>query len=153
MRMTTNGFSLEHEDLGSVSYPKQRFVDPVRVGIFFYGFSPEDEEMFPTTRAEEKEDRVTGVTTDIYFEGGPPMLEPRDEIFAGQTPLQPWTRSQARDHPNSCCCRQARLQDLGRTGRFEMRFLHTLVQDSEAAYLLHIHHGEIFRRFWRPSAG
>ena len=71
--MITGGFSLEHEDLGSVNYPKQRFADPVRVGIFFFGFPPEGEETFPATRAEEKEDRATGVTTDIYFEGGPPM--------------------------------------------------------------------------------
>ena len=73
MRMITGGFSLEHEDLGSVNYPKQRFADPVRVGIFFFGFPPEGEETFPATRAEEKEDRATGLTTDIYFEGGPPM--------------------------------------------------------------------------------
>ena len=69
-----------------------------------------------------------------------PTYEPRDEILIGQTSLQSWPRSKARDHPNSCCCRQTRLQDLGRTWRPEMRFLHSPVQNSEAANLFHFSH-------------
>eukprot|EP00438_Fugacium_kawagutii_P011147 Skav200228 [mRNA] locus=scaffold2352:155227:163374:+ [translate_table: standard] len=64
---------LEHEDLASLAYPKQRFVDPVRVGIFFYGMPPDEEETFPSTKTEETGNKATGVTTDIYFDGGPPM--------------------------------------------------------------------------------
>ena len=113
MKMTTGGFRLEHEDLGSVNYPNQRFTDPIRVGLFFFGFPPDEEETFPTIRAEEKEDRATGVTTDIYFEGA--TNEPTDEIIHCQTSLPLGACTKAGNHPNSCSSRQTRLQDPVRT--------------------------------------
>ena len=73
MRLTDGQFRIEHEDLSAVAYPKQRFAEAVHTGIFFYGYPPEEEDTFPSTRADEKPERATGVTTDIYFEGGPPM--------------------------------------------------------------------------------
>ena len=34
---------VEHEDLSQVAYPKQRYAEPVRVGLHFFGTAPDDE--------------------------------------------------------------------------------------------------------------
>ena len=75
-RDASGRFAIEHEDLTSVPYPKQKFINPVRVAIFFYGEAPEE----PAERLQFDDDReipttakVAGLNTDIHFEGGPPM--------------------------------------------------------------------------------
>lgn len=78
MRTIAGKFMIEHEDMASVPYPRQRFADPIRVGIFFFGVGEDehfktDTKEAPADEKSEKYERVTGVTTDIYFEGGPPM--------------------------------------------------------------------------------
>ena len=93
MRLTTGDFALEAEDLASVSFPKQRFVQAVRVAIFFYGMpkKPPEEEYQepkephppPEAEVENTADRperrlpggfmsrqpVPGLDTEIWFEG------------------------------------------------------------------------------------
>lgn len=76
LRTMPGAFRLEHEDENSVKYPNQRFTESIRVGIFFYGFAGDEEEerKFDEdigTGGQSK--RVIGVSTDITFEGGPPM--------------------------------------------------------------------------------
>ena len=76
LRTMPGAFRLEHEDENSVKYPQQRFTESIRVGIFFYGFAGEEEEEKKYDEAAEaggQSKRVIGVSTDITFEGGPPM--------------------------------------------------------------------------------
>jgi hypothetical protein len=75
-RSNQGEFSIEHEDMTSVNFPKQRFAHPVRIAIFFYGNAPEDgdHDMTDLRQGEEQStERVPGINTDIYFEGGPAM--------------------------------------------------------------------------------
>ena len=44
LRLTTGEFALESEDMGQITYPKQRYARPVRVGLFFFGFPKETRE-------------------------------------------------------------------------------------------------------------
>ena len=69
-------FAIEHEDMVSVPYPKQRFSHPVCVAVFFFGNAPEDspdQPQFQDDREITATTRVAGLNTDIHFEGGPPM--------------------------------------------------------------------------------
>ena len=67
MRTADNQFRLEHDDESSAKYPNQRFSESIRVGVFFYGMAAEED---PNETGGK---RVIGVSTDIWFEGGPPM--------------------------------------------------------------------------------
>ena len=77
IRTMTGKVVVESEDLVSVAYPKQRFADAVRCGIFFYGNAPDDPVEKEDGRAPEApsadSSRVPGFNTDIRFVGGPPM--------------------------------------------------------------------------------
>ena len=79
LRTMPGAFRLEHDDEDSVRHPLQRFAESIRVGIFFYGYAEEDEaDVIPPDEPDlppqaDVPKKVTGVTTDIYFEGGPPM--------------------------------------------------------------------------------
>jgi hypothetical protein len=79
-RTTSGEFGVEHEDLTSVSFPKQRFSQSMRLAIFFFGNAPDSHPDFPTAPMPDGEaagttstTKVQNVTTDIHFEGGPPM--------------------------------------------------------------------------------
>ena len=86
-RTTSGNVGIEHEDLGAIAYPKQRFLEPIRVALFIYGIAPDDaaeEAPDEHTEADGLHDteppqaptvtrRVPGLSTDIRFEGGPPM--------------------------------------------------------------------------------
>lgn len=55
-------------------------------------------------------EKVTGVTTEIYFEGGPPMSR---EMRTSVARLQLGPPAKARDHPHLGCCWQAGLPNNG----------------------------------------
>ena len=77
--LLTNGqILIEHEDLAQVMYPKQRYLEPVRVGLHFYGHAPEDEPEVPppVPQDEDAPKRVPGLSTEIWFEGIGNTLNP-----------------------------------------------------------------------------
>lgn len=71
---------IEHEDLSEVTCPKQRYAEPVRIGLRFFGHAP-DEELQDHHQLEAKEEdstplKVPGIATEIWFEGaGKPELK------------------------------------------------------------------------------
>ena len=82
--MTAEGkIILEHEDLSAIAYPKQRYTQAMRVGVFFFGDAPEDEIEEPPDEEHHEpphsshgqaQQRVAGISTGIWFEGGPKEL-------------------------------------------------------------------------------
>ena len=78
LKTTAGKILLEHEDLAAITYPKQRYAEPIRLGLHFFGVAPEDEDEKeaeqppPPPPAEEASydvrRRVPGITTDIWFE-------------------------------------------------------------------------------------
>ena len=66
---------IEGEDLAAARYPKQRYAQPMRVGVFFFGAAADDEqdqqqEERPEA-AEPSTQPLPGFKTEIWFEGGP----------------------------------------------------------------------------------
>ena len=85
LRTNAGELEIEAEDLNWISYPKQRFARPVRLGIFFFGYPrqelPESSQdapdgQPPPPRDDEDHDlppnqkqmRLTGFNTEIWFE-------------------------------------------------------------------------------------
>jgi hypothetical protein len=69
--------TLEWEDLGNVTFPKQRFLKPVTTAIFFYGLADEDVPRRPAQPSEADEGihlPVPGLRTDITFPNAPKTL-------------------------------------------------------------------------------
>eukprot|EP00439_Symbiodinium_sp_Y106_P035642 s1978_g4.t1 len=77
LRLTTGEFALESEDMGQITYPKQRYARPVRVGLFFFGFPKETRE--PEEAPAEDEQPSTSSSTrplhgfepELWFEDPP----------------------------------------------------------------------------------
>ena len=75
LRTTTGQLVIEDEDLAAAHYPKQRYAQPMRVGVFFFGAAADDEqdqqqEERPEA-AEPSTQPLPGFKTEIWFEGGP----------------------------------------------------------------------------------
>ena len=77
LKLSTGELVLESEDMAQITYPKQRFARPVRVGLFFFGFPKETPE---TAAAAEQpgEQQATsstrplhGFETELWFEDPP----------------------------------------------------------------------------------
>ena len=94
LRLANGKILIEHEDLSQVVYPKQRYTDPIRLGIYFFGTASEDDDEEPPSPPEvpeadaQAQQRVPGITTDIWFEG------------AGATLNKELQKSLARLHTN-----------------------------------------------------
>ena len=77
LRTTTGQIVIEDEDLAAAHYPKQRYTQPMRLGIFFFGMAPDDQDQQqegPGQEPEKKEpssELLPGFKTEIWFEGGP----------------------------------------------------------------------------------
>lgn len=90
LRTASGKIILESEDLSSVVYPKQRYFETIRLGIFFFGHAPggpqddlQDASQDATTDGAEQrqqpdapssKDLVSGMTVDIWFEDAPPEM-------------------------------------------------------------------------------
>ena len=64
LKMADGKIIVEAEDLAAVNYPQQRFAQPVRLGIFFFGNAPEDEEM-PSTESPPDSGESVWSKTDL----------------------------------------------------------------------------------------
>ena len=66
---------IESEDLVSTSYPKQRYTQTTRLGIFFFGTAPDDAELEKpeATPDESTSTPLPGFKTEIWFENAPPI--------------------------------------------------------------------------------
>ena len=69
---------IEDEDLAAAHYPKQRYVQPMRVGVFFFGTAEDDEpaqqqqpQDVKMETPEPSTQPLPGFKTEIWFEGGP----------------------------------------------------------------------------------
>lgn len=76
--LLNNGkITIEQEDLSQVTYPKQRYAEPVRIGLHFFGAAPDDElPGNPPPGDEDERRRVPGMSTEIWFEGAGNTLKP-----------------------------------------------------------------------------
>ena len=74
-RTTTGQLVIEDEDLAAAHYPKQRYAQPMRVGVFFFGAAADDEQDQQREERPEAAEASTqplpGFKTEIWFEGGP----------------------------------------------------------------------------------
>ena len=77
LRTTTGQTVIEDEDLAAAHYPKQRYTQPMRLGIFFFGMAPEEQDRQQEDTEQERErhepspELLPGFKTEIWFEGGP----------------------------------------------------------------------------------
>ena len=77
LRTTTGQIVIEDEDLAAAHYPKQRYTQPMRLGIFFFGMAPDDQDKQQEGQDQEAEKKepsselLPGFKTEIWFEGGP----------------------------------------------------------------------------------
>ena len=55
LRLANGKILIEHEDLSQVVYPKQRYTDPMRLGIYFFGTAPQDDDEEPPPPPEVPE--------------------------------------------------------------------------------------------------
>ena len=119
---------------------------------FFFGCT-DDENMDPNkkvTHENEKAstaEKVTGVTTEIYFEGGPPMSR---EMRTSVARLQLGPPAKARDHPHLGCCWQAGLQNNGNLRCTSMWIMPSNVQVSQADSFINSIDSQVLRSIWRP---
>eukprot|EP00439_Symbiodinium_sp_Y106_P057908 s106_g8.t1 len=76
LRLNSGEVALESEDMAQITYPKQRYVKPVRVALFFYGFPQEDPQATAEAMKEEAIDQTStrplhGFQTELWFEDAP----------------------------------------------------------------------------------
>ncbi|CAE7509174.1 RE1 [Symbiodinium sp. CCMP2456] len=80
LRLNSGELVLESEDMAQVTYPKQRYVKPVRVALFFFGVPLEETQ----NTAEPVEEQTTGQTsarplhgfqTELWYEDAPKEVD------------------------------------------------------------------------------
>ncbi|CAE7467549.1 CML10, partial [Symbiodinium pilosum] len=101
LRLTSGDFQLEAEDLSSIKYPKQRYQNPVRVAVFFFGFPKTKAELpeqdpgvqeqpppLPGDQAEaapsQRQLRLAGFDTEIWFEDPPREVDRKLQYSLGR---------------------------------------------------------------------
>ncbi|OLP97211.1 hypothetical protein AK812_SmicGene20463 [Symbiodinium microadriaticum] len=80
LRLNSGEFVLESEDMAQITYPKQRYVRPVRVALFFFGFPKEDPQATDKTAEDETPEPAStrplhGFQTELWFEDAPKIVD------------------------------------------------------------------------------
>ena len=80
LRLNSGEFVLESEDMAQITYPKQRYVRPVRVALFFFGFPREDPQAADKTAEDETPEPAStrplhGFQTELWFEDAPKIVD------------------------------------------------------------------------------